>query len=85
LRKVEDSVLSIFQEASVSAISPIFGSRIGNAIEESQLREWEKANSSHDTTDCVSMEIHPQQPHNGIFRLRIGFVAGTYIANKLYA
>lgn len=74
-----------FQEASVSAISPIFGPRIGNAIEKSQLREWEKADSSHDTTDCVSIEVQPQQPHNGIFRLRIGFIAGTYIANKLYA
>lgn len=83
LRKVENSVL--FQEASVSAISFIFGPCIGNAIEKSQLREWEKTNSSLNTTDCVSIEIHPQQPHNSTFHLRVGFIAGTYIASKLYA
>ncbi|QSS51654.1 hypothetical protein I7I53_07026 [Histoplasma capsulatum var. duboisii H88] len=59
--------------------------RMGDAIEKSQLREWEKSNSSHNTTDCVSIEIHPQQPHNSTFHLRVGFIAGTYIASKLYA
>ncbi|OJD28255.1 hypothetical protein ACJ73_00334 [Blastomyces percursus] len=80
---LENSVL--FQEASVSAIPSIFGPRMGDAIEKSQLREWEKSNSSHNTIDCVSIEIHPQQPHNSTFHLRVGFIAGTYIASKLYA
>ncbi|KKZ66138.1 hypothetical protein EMCG_08127 [[Emmonsia] crescens] len=64
--------LSLNMLASVSAIPSIFSPRVGNAIEESQLREWEKTKSCHNTIDCVSIEIHPQQPYNSI-------------ASKLYA
>ena len=85
LRELEDNKSHILREASVSAIHSIFGPRVWNAIEKSQLWEWEKKNLSKDTTDCVSMEIHQQQPCQGTFRIRIGFVAGTFIANQLYA
>ncbi|KAH2835848.1 hypothetical protein KXV85_005017 [Aspergillus fumigatus] len=75
----------ILRGASISAILSVFGPRIWGAIEKSQLRKWEKDNLSEETTDCVSIEIHPRRPHCSTCRVRIGFIDGTYIANRLYA
>ncbi|KAL4766959.1 hypothetical protein BDW60DRAFT_201170 [Aspergillus nidulans var. acristatus] len=81
----QDGTSRVFQAAHTSGIPLIFGPRIAEAIEKSQLREWEKHHSFLETTDCVSLKVYSQQPANAVFHLRIGFVAGTYIARTLYA
>lgn len=45
---------------------------------------WEKEQLLVDTTDCVTMQIWRGQPQLGIVRLRVGFYAGSDLANVLY-
>ncbi|KAL4777188.1 hypothetical protein BDW60DRAFT_95 [Aspergillus nidulans var. acristatus] len=85
LQGSEDGTLRVFQAAHTSGIPLIFGPRIAEAIEKSQLREWQKRHSFLETTDCDSLKVYSQHPANAVFHLHIGFVSGTYIARTLYA
>lgn len=82
--KAEDRGHFTLQRASVSAISSTFSPCVCDAIEKSQLRAWEKNNLLLDITDCVTMETSREQPHHGTIRMRLGSVAGLYIAKNLY-
>jgi len=72
-------VSSLFQGhetiAQVAKIAEVFGDRIANAIEESDLRKWEKRNGYTDTTSCVKLAYH--------VKLRICY--DTVIANILHS
>ncbi|KAI7972765.1 hypothetical protein EIK77_000083 [Talaromyces pinophilus] len=57
-----------------------FGSRVDNAVRESQLRENENAS---EYTQCLAMDLHPQTYH-GVIHIRVGFMAGTHMASQLY-
>jgi len=54
-----DPVSPVFQDdnsgAYVAKIAEVFGDRIANAVEESDLRQWEKQRGHMDRTDCVKM------------------------------
>ena len=54
-----DPVSPVFQDdnsgAYVGKIAEVFGDRIANAVEESDLRQWEKQRGHMDRTDCVKM------------------------------
>lgn len=69
------------ENASVLAITT-FGSRVDNAVRESQLKKWENENAS-EYTQCLAMEINPQT-YYGIIHIRVGFIAGTHMASQLY-
>ncbi|KAF2023818.1 hypothetical protein EK21DRAFT_80062 [Setomelanomma holmii] len=47
--------------ASMSAFASLFHDRIYDAIEQSQLRSWGREWSSRQVTDCVTLEIHPDE------------------------
>lgn len=44
--------------ARVASIPDVFGDCIANAIEESDLRKWEKMNGQVSTTNCVKVRYH---------------------------
>lgn len=75
---IEDHANSVSRGASVSAIQSIFPSRICNAIEESELRIWERSQLRQDTTDCVAME--------GLccVRLRVQYDAAIVMVGDIY-
>ncbi|KAF1354393.1 hypothetical protein EJ07DRAFT_158545 [Lizonia empirigonia] len=52
--------------ASTDAISAFFGAYLSQAIDESELRIWEKENQQLETTDCVEMQLlrDPTSPHD---------------------
>lgn len=71
--------------ASVSALSTFFGAYIFQALDESELRKWEKENQKLETTDCVEMQLlRDQTSRHGILKLRIGWKLGNPIVNSLY-
>ncbi|PYH75337.1 hypothetical protein BO82DRAFT_349480 [Aspergillus uvarum CBS 121591] len=80
-----DCAYFTFRGASTAAIATSFSSSLFNAIEESQLRVWEKGHLLLDTTDCLLLEVSRQPPNLGTLRIRIGFKLGTDIVNALYA
>lgn len=73
-----------FQGASVGAFSSIFPLGICKAIDESELREWEKDHRLMAETNCVSMKLNHRQQHWKL-RLRVGFFAFCLIINDLYS
>jgi hypothetical protein len=82
--RVEDYAYYSLHGASVSAIRTVFGDRISNAIENSELRTWEKQHLLIETTDCVKMQLSRKKPHYGVVCLRIEFTIGIHIADILY-
>lgn len=61
--------------AHFDSIKPIFGHTIAEAIDCSQLRNWEKKNMIEDQTKCVELA--------SIVKLRLG--SGLDIANTMYS
>jgi hypothetical protein len=82
--KSGDHAYYTLKGASISAIRKIFSPRVCDAIEQSDMRAWEKQHLLIDTTDCVQMEISRKSPHHGTIRLRIAFFLGMDIVNQLY-
>jgi len=71
--------------ASTSAISTFLGAYLAQAIDESDLRVWEKENQQGTTTDCVEMQLlRDRSSRQGILKLRIGWRRGQAIVNSLY-
>ncbi|KAB2099596.1 hypothetical protein AG0111_0g12097 [Alternaria gaisen] len=72
--------------ASTEALSAFFGAYIFQAIDESELRKWEKENRQSETTDCVEIQLlrDPTSRH-GILKVRIGWRLGNPLVNSLYA
>lgn len=70
--------------ASIATLSAFFGAYIFQAIDESELRNWEKENRHLETTHCVEMQLlRDQTSRHGILKLRIGWRLGkptAYIA-----
>ncbi len=72
--------------ACLAAAALIFGSQLCEAIDTSQLRTWEKEKTElTDTTDCITMKVHAHEPSYGILRLRLEFLRGLRIAQRLFA
>lgn len=69
----------------MSAVCSIFGSQTCEAIQGSQLRQWELHNSMNEVTDCATAYISRRPPHNSMIRLRVGFMDGFHIAKLLHA
>lgn len=69
----------------MSALASLFHVRIYDAIEKSQLRSWEMERSSREVTDCVTLEMHPDEAGRGVLKLRIDFTRGIAIVKDLYA
>jgi hypothetical protein len=65
----------------------IFGSQLYEAIDTSQLRTWERDTAGLvDTTDCVTIIEHAtHEPRYGTLRLRLEFLRGLRIAQRLFA
>ncbi|KAJ5531477.1 hypothetical protein N7527_004870 [Penicillium freii] len=79
-----DDAYFTLRGAHVEALPSIFSTEVCRGIDESQLRTWEREQLLVDTTDCVTMQLRRGQPHLGIIQLRIGFYAGSHLANVLY-
>jgi hypothetical protein len=60
---------------SVNGILPHFGHHIAEAIDQSELRKWEKRNGYNDRTNCVQLTY--------TIKIRIGYEDG--IATLLYS
>ena len=61
--------------ASLAKISDVFDKRIVTAIENSDLRKWEKRNGIEDRTECVTLE----------YRIKARVANDLTIVNDLYA
>ncbi|KAJ5416137.1 hypothetical protein N7465_004832 [Penicillium sp. CMV-2018d] len=71
--------------ASVAGIRSVFSASICEAIEESELRRWEKHHLFTEVTDCISMQLWRAESQRGLIKLRVGHYIGVNLANKLYA
>lgn len=73
--------------ASIPGITGFFNSPINDAIDRSNLRDWEKEHKILDVTNCVTMEVKivRNQPPVGIIRLRMEFRLSTQIARSMYS
>ncbi|KAJ5640311.1 uncharacterized protein N7484_008173 [Penicillium longicatenatum] len=71
--------------ASIAGIRSAFSDYIYEAIEDSQLRRWEKHHMLSAVTDCITMRIWRAEVQRGLIILRIGHYTGVNLANKLYA
>ncbi|KAK3947773.1 hypothetical protein QBC32DRAFT_353413 [Pseudoneurospora amorphoporcata] len=75
------------QRACCAAAALIFGSQLYEAIDTSRLRTWERETAGlTDTTDCITIEVHAtHEPRYGTLRLRLEFLRGVRIAQRLFA
>lgn len=59
----------------VDAIEPIFGRDVANAIEQSELRSWEKRNGLVEWTNCVMLT----------YTVKLRIVFGSRVVNTLHS
>ncbi|KAJ5262224.1 uncharacterized protein N7525_002866 [Penicillium rubens] len=71
--------------ASVAGIRSVFSASICEAIEESELRRWEKHHLLTEVTDCITMQLWRAESQRGLIKLRVGHYTGVNLANNLYA
>lgn len=81
---IGDGQSHLLHHASVVACGTIFPQNILEAIKESQLRRWEESLQLLNVTNCVTMDVQPQQPYLGTIHLRIGFRSTFPILQTLY-
>ncbi|KAF1994493.1 hypothetical protein P154DRAFT_527053 [Amniculicola lignicola CBS 123094] len=82
--QAKDTTSFTLNGASAQAIELIFAPRIRKAIENSNLRKWERERGDLriDVTDCVMMEL---TDNDGTLYLRTGFIDSISIAKDLYS
>lgn len=72
------------QRACTTALKILFPSNIQHAIEESQLRAWERGQQLLHVTNCVTMDIRCEEPYLGTIHLRLGFLLSLPIIKALH-
>ncbi|KIW13805.1 hypothetical protein PV08_08997 [Exophiala spinifera] len=81
---VKDDAYFTLIGASIKAIKSFFPKDLCDAIEASDLRDWEKTHFLLESTDCVVTHISRTKPHIGTISIRVGYALGVLLLNKLY-
>lgn len=81
--QLEDNALFSIPGASVLGIASLFPRSTVNAIETSELRQWEKERCLIDYTDCVTMVMSRAKPHIGTLKVRVGHEDGSVMVGAM--